>query len=82
MEIENIYQQSYANEEQIRHSTQCGCFFCESLFDSATVIDFCQEDGDKRTALCPHCGMDTVIGDSTGISITPELLHQLNQQYF
>ena len=35
-----------------------------------------------ETALCPYCGCDTLIADSSGIKLTKELLSNLNKKYF
>jgi hypothetical protein len=34
------------------------------------------------TALCPYCGIDSVIGDTSGFLITREFLKQMNQHWF
>jgi len=39
---------------------QCGCFFCLAEFD-ASVVTTWVDDG--RTALCPKCGIDSVLSE-------------------
>ena len=39
-----------------------------------------EKDGFK-TAICPICGIDAVIGDAS-VEITAELLEVLNEHYF
>jgi hypothetical protein len=34
------------------------------------------------TALCPHCGIDAVIGDASGFPITKEFLSEMCQAWF
>jgi hypothetical protein len=38
-------------------------------------------DGDK-TALCPHCGIDAVIGSASGFELTKEFLHRMCEYWF
>lgn len=39
-----------------------------------------EKDGFK-TAICPVCGIDSVLGDSS-VEITAEILEVLNEHYF
>ena len=39
------------------------------------------EDTDG-TALCPFCGIDSIISESSGFPITKEFLEQMNKRYF
>jgi acetone carboxylase gamma subunit len=34
------------------------------------------------TALCPYCGIDSVIGDKSGFPITKEFLEKMYQHWF
>ena len=34
------------------------------------------------TALCPKCGVDAVIGESSGYPITKEFLKEMNEYWF
>jgi hypothetical protein len=36
----------------------------------------------EQTALCPRCGIDSVIGDKAGFPITPEFLDEMNRTWF
>ena len=39
-----------------------------------------EKDG-SRTAICPICGIDSVIGDAS-VGISAELLEEMNEHYF
>jgi hypothetical protein len=39
-----------------------------------------EKDG-VRTAICPICGIDSVLGDAS-VEITAELLEAMNEYYF
>jgi len=34
------------------------------------------------TALCPHCGVDSVIGSAAGFPLTDEFLKAMHQEWF
>ncbi len=53
----------YSNEEDIKNSKKCGCFFCIRIFSSEEINEWIP-DSHGRTALCPYCGIDSVLPDS------------------
>lgn len=79
MELENAHRHSFHNRVEIEKSLKCGCFSCGRLFDATEVEEY---TNDGETALCPYCGVDSVIGDSSGIELNPRLLSELNQLFF
>ena len=40
------------------------------------------ETGEGQTALCPRCGIDSVIGSASGYPITKEFLEAMNRRWF
>ena len=82
-ELNAFYTLSIRNEESIRKSNLCGCFHCISIlaateFKSSQMV--VEKDGFK-TAICPICGIDAVLGDAS-VEITAEILEALNEHYF
>lgn len=69
------------NELEIVASKQCGCYFCRHIFSARQVSDWV-EDGKHVSALCPECGMDTVMGDASGIPLSKEMLKDMNQYFY
>ncbi len=59
----------------------CGCFHCLRIFTSSEITDWIHDNEDK-TALCPYCGIDSVIGNSSGYPITKDFLSKMNQYWF
>ncbi|MCW7551608.1 hypothetical protein NX722_02900 [Endozoicomonas gorgoniicola] len=54
---------------------QCGCYYCCEIFNGNTITEFV--DGSK-TAICPLCGVDSVI-----IKVTDKNeLKELNTKWF
>ena len=82
-ELNAFYTLSIRNEESINNSDFCGCFHCISIFPVADVklSDLIIEKDGFRTAICPICGIDSVLGDAS-VEITAELLEALNEYYF
>ena len=61
----------------------CGCFYCKSIYSASEVNEWCDNDGrGDKTALCPKCGIDSVLGDATFVELTPELLELVNMLFF
>ena len=81
--LKAVYSHSIRNEESINNSDFCGCFHCISIFPVADVklSDLIIEKDGHRTAICPICGIDSVLGDAS-VEITAELLEAMNEYYF
>lgn len=64
-------------------SMVCGCFYCLSIFQPTEICSWIDEwDGEDQTALCPRCGIDSVIGANSGYPITHKFLQQMNAYWF
>ena len=63
---------------EIEKSQTCACFDCGATF-SPTLISAWTDDG--QTALCPHCGMDCVLGEASGYELTPRFLEQMRERW-
>lgn len=62
------------NREALKNDKTCGCFACLAIFDPAEITDW---NGD--TAICPYCGQEAVIGESSGLPINAEVLSEINK---
>ena len=71
--------------KELKPEQKCGCFYCLEIFSSSEIDDWiiypnrCDRLG---TATCPKCGIDSVIGESSGYPITPEFLNAMNKEWF
>ncbi len=70
---------SIRNREQILNSKQAGCYYCLTIFDVNEITEW--TDG-INTALCPHCGIDSLLGDKSPYAITKNILQQLKNYWF
>ena len=85
------------NRSELLASEICGCFSCLEIFPLAAIVDWIDEGdlplfrnnvlvsvNDKReqSAMCPKCGIDSVIGSRSGYPITPEFLERMERRWF
>lgn len=82
---------STSHRQELLSSQICGCFCCLTIFDPKEVTQWV--DGPVRdlgspeidmgtTAICPHCGIDSVIGDKSGFPISRYFLAKMRQYWF
>lgn len=76
------HRQSSNHRPEIERSEHCGCFHCCSVFVSAEINEWINEPQGGETALCPICGIDSVIGSASGVPLTPEFLRALHARWF
>ena len=72
------------NRDTLAQDSKCGCFYCLNIFSPSKIEEWCPEveDGKEVTAICPHCGVDSVIGESCGFPITQEFLKVMHERWF
>lgn len=73
------------NMPALRKDSVCGCFYCLKIFNPTEIQDWIIGDSpiDKLgTAICPYCGMDSVIGACSGYPITKEFLTKMKNHWF
>lgn len=68
------------HREMLEKDSKCGCFSCLAIFHSSEIDTWYDDRGD--TAACPYCGIDSVIGESSGYPITKEFLKIMNNYWF
>jgi predicted short-subunit dehydrogenase-like oxidoreductase (DUF2520 family) len=77
------HKSSSKHRDILAHSELCGCFYCLAIFPPAKIIDWVDEvDGQGTTALCPICGIDSIIGSASGYPITEDFLRQMHRHWF
>lgn len=76
------YAHSSKHRVSIQRDTQCGCFYCLAIFPPSAITAWRDEEEGEQTAVCPYCGVDSVIGASSGFSITAAFLHRMCEYWF
>ena len=75
----SAHKHSTRNREEIEESDLCGCFYCLSLFSPLEITEWIDEED---TAMCPSCGVDSVIGSKSGYPMTAEFLKKMKDRWF
>ena len=78
-EIIKLHKHAINNRESISKSKKCGCFYCKKTFNPQDIVEWTDEE---TTAICPICGVDSVICDLENYKMTSEDLDLLNKYYF
>jgi hypothetical protein len=77
---------SIHNERELSTGISCGCFYCLAIFEPTEIKEWiCDKtvgNHEERTALCPRCGIDAVIGIASGYSITARFLRKMQKYWF
>ena len=68
------------NRKGLESDTICGCFYCLKIFEPKEITEWIEDT--SATALCPYCGVDSIIGGYTKYPITHEFLKKMYQYWF
>jgi NAD-dependent SIR2 family protein deacetylase len=66
-----------SNHISLLKNNKCKCFYCLKSFHSNEIEEWIDKE---ETALCPYCGIDSVLPES--INITEEILKEMNKYWF
>jgi len=73
------HKHSIYHREELTRSEQCGCFCCLAIFEPSAVDEWTDR---QTTAMCPQCGIDSVIGSASGYPITKDFLTKMQEYWF
>lgn len=60
--VVRAYKLSTRQRQRYRPDEMCGCFHCGDRFTAIAIRAWCDETDEKQTtAMCPACGVDSVI---------------------
>ena len=68
------------HKNELLHDQKCGCFFCLAIFDPKEITAWVEDT--EGTAICPYCGVDSVIGESSGFPVTKAFLSKMKAYWF
>ncbi|NLP51690.1 cytoplasmic protein [Bacillus sp. RO1] len=77
--IANAHKFSSHHKGDLEKDRKCGCFFCLEIYSPSLIKEWIDQD---QTALCPHCGIDPVLGESSGFPITKDFLESMHRAWF
>ena len=78
------------NRVAISQSSLCACFYCRKTFPGEAIQAWWDQPDDAvngeeafgMTAVCPFCGIDSVLGDQCGYELSEEFLRRMEQFWF
>ena len=73
------HQHSSRHRAEIEASARCACFFCFRTFPSSDIRAWIDA---KQTALCPRCGVDSVIGSASNHRLDDAFLRRMHEHFF
>jgi hypothetical protein len=73
------YKHSAMNRVEVQRSASCGCFHCLSTFEPSAIKHWIDTG---QTAVCPTCGMDSVVGSASGFEIHLDFLATMKGRWF
>lgn len=56
-----LSRRSMRNESRLKQSGICGCYHCGSIFEVSEIQEWADDGGEDKTAICPKCGIDSVL---------------------
>lgn len=97
MRISELIEHSYLNRKEVERSNLCACFHCLARFSPSEIVLWTDSDDPDdedpgsvrfdsegypgRTAICPKCGYDNVLGDACGESLSDDVLQTANSYW-
>ena len=72
-QLQKLHKRSFLNRKRLEVAGECSCFYCLRTFP----VNKIEEWVDSDTALCPFCGIDSIID-----SIDSEVLTELHEWCF
>ncbi|HLO12895.1 MAG TPA: cytoplasmic protein [Pseudoneobacillus sp.] len=78
-DLQKAHQYSRKNRIGLERNNVCGCFHCLRIFNPNEIDEWLD---DNDTAECPYCGIDSVIGESSGFPITQPFLKEMQKMWF
>lgn len=76
----DAHKYSSNHKDQLLKDKKCGCFYCLSVFNPTDIEMWINDIG--GTAICPYCGIDSVIGESSGYPIEKDFLLKMKKYWF
>ena len=81
-EASRLHRHTRANRMELEESEVCGCIACERIYFPSEIAGWLEDGTGNETGLCPHCGVDAVVGSASGIPIMPGVLRRAHERWF
>ena len=83
--LHDAHRHSANHRDEVLASEVCGCFYCCDTFAPGEIrewVDQVESGRPPQTALCPRCGIDSVLGSASGFPVAREFLASMRTRYF
>ncbi|MGV3539001.1 MAG: cytoplasmic protein [Rufibacter sp.] len=81
--LEKAHSRCFSHKQEILESEKCVCFYCQENFPPAEIKEWFTEKIGGETAVCPNCGIDSILGSKSDLPIyDKEFLDQMTEYYF
>ena len=77
--MNSLHKESSYHRENIESSKKCVCFYCLESFNPSEIKEWIDKG---QTALCPRCGIDSVLGDKTEWPLTNKIIKDMQKYWF
>ena len=67
------------HREALKNAVRCGCFYCKRIYDPREITAWIDR---HDTALCPYCGIDSVIPETEEYPLTTAFLKKMYHVWF
>ena len=67
------------NREILEKSELVGCFYCLKIFNPSEIKEWID---DEQTAICPYCGIDSVMAGPPHQALNTEMLQEKHDKEF
>lgn len=78
-QMKRLHAYASHNKELIEKSDRCYCFYCNANMGSGEIEKYLDKE---ETALCPKCGVDSIIPDSIDEQIDENIISELHDYWF
>ena len=68
------------NRIELTQAQSCGCIYCLRIFSPKEIAEW-WDDGEV-TAVCPYCGIDAIVADTSTLPVTKAFLKEMRQYWF
>ena len=75
------HNKSSSHKNEILSSDLCACFYCAQTFLPNEISDWIEEPKGGETAICPKCGIDSVLSSELPIT-DKKFLDEMSNYWF
>ena len=83
-DLQKYHRKSSNNRKEIINFSECGCFYCLRYFNPKEIkewVDSADIFEEGQTALCPFCGIDSVLPGSCDIR-NQDFMSEMHEYWF